>query len=54
MSVFAPPDPVGDFRRLGEELILSDLMVVEKRMERFEQDILLFTVNWSMKLPDVF
>ena len=32
------PDPVKNFRQLDQELILSDLMVVEKRLERFEQD----------------
>lgn len=32
------PDPSGDFRALDQELILSDLMVVEKRLERLGLD----------------
>ena len=33
-----PPDPLGDFKALDEELILSDLMSVEKRLERLDLD----------------
>jgi GTP-binding protein YchF len=33
-----PPDPESDFRRLEEEMILSDLVVVDKRIERIELD----------------
>jgi hypothetical protein len=33
-----PPAPEEDFRRLEEELILTDLAVVEKRIERIELD----------------
>jgi GTP-binding protein YchF len=32
------PTPEQDFRRLEEEMILNDLLVVEKRMERIELD----------------
>ncbi len=32
------PDPEADFRTLDQELILADLMVVEKRLERLELD----------------
>jgi len=32
------PDPAGDFRILDQELILSDLVVVEKRLERLDLD----------------
>jgi hypothetical protein len=32
------PDPEGDFRRLEEEMILSDLVVAEKRLERIETE----------------
>ncbi len=32
------PQPLKDFARLNEEMILADLMVVEKRLERIEQD----------------
>jgi len=35
----APPDPKGDFRNLEDEMILSDLMVVDKRLERMELDL---------------
>jgi len=34
----AAPDPAADFRRLDQELMLSDLVVVEKRLERIEAD----------------
>lgn len=34
----APPDPKADFRKLEDEMILSDLMVVDKRLERMELD----------------
>lgn len=33
-----PPSPATDFERLDQELILSDLAVVEKRLERIEAD----------------
>jgi ribosome-binding ATPase len=33
-----PPAPLGDLRRIGEELILSDLMAAEHRLERIETD----------------
>lgn len=33
-----PPSPESDYRRLEEELILNDLMVTEKRLERIELD----------------
>lgn len=32
------PQPQKDFTRLNEEMILADLMVVEKRLEKIEQD----------------
>ena len=32
------PDSVADFRKLDQELVLADLMVVEKRLERIDQD----------------
>lgn len=32
------PDPAADFEALDQELILADLMVVEKRLERLELD----------------
>lgn len=32
------PDPLKDFQRLDEEMIFADLVVVEKRLERLEQD----------------
>lgn len=35
---YEAPDPAGDFRTLDQELILSDLMVVEKRLERLDLD----------------
>lgn len=35
---FEAPTPADDWRRLDQELILSDLIVVEKRLERIEQD----------------
>lgn len=34
----SPPTPEEDFWRLGEEMVLSDLVVAEKRLERIEQD----------------
>ena len=34
-----PPDAKGDFHRLEDEMILSDLMVVDKRLERIELDL---------------
>ena len=33
-----PPDPRGDVQAMNQELVLSDLMVVEKRLERLAQD----------------
>jgi len=35
---FAPADPAADFQELDQELILNDLAVVEKRLERVEID----------------
>lgn len=35
---FGPPSPFSDFKALNQELILSDLVVVEKRLERLELD----------------
>jgi len=35
---FDEPMPLDDFNALDQELILADLMVIEKRMERIEQD----------------
>ena len=35
----APPNPEGDFFKLEEEMILNDLVVVEKRMERLTLDM---------------
>ena len=35
---FDEPTPLDDFNALDHELILADLMVIEKRMERIEQD----------------
>lgn len=36
---FEAPTPAEDFRQLEQELILADLMVVEKRRERLELDL---------------
>lgn len=33
-----PPTPLEDYRKLDQELIISDLIVVEKRLERLELD----------------
>jgi GTP-binding protein YchF len=33
-----PADPESDYRRLEEEMILNDLMITEKRMERIDLD----------------
>ena len=41
-----PPTPEADFRRLEEEMILSDLVVAEKRVERIDLD------KKRGKLPD--
>ncbi len=41
-----PPTPEPDFKKLEEEMILSDLVVVEKRMERIDLD------RKRGKLPD--
>ena len=35
---FERPSPVQDFRRLDQELVLADLVVAEKRLERIELD----------------
>jgi GTP-binding protein YchF len=35
---FEAPSPLADFRHLEQELILTDLVVVEKRLERIELD----------------
>jgi GTP-binding protein YchF len=35
---FEAPSPLADFKRLEQELILTDLVVVEKRLERIELD----------------
>lgn len=35
---FEPPDPVGDFNQINQELIISDLVVAEKRLERLALD----------------
>ncbi len=35
---FGPPDPPADFSSIEQELILTDLAAVEKRMERLEAD----------------
>ena len=37
-AVLGPPDPEKDIRILEEELVFSDLMIVEKRIERLEAD----------------
>ncbi|HDZ89701.1 MAG TPA: redox-regulated ATPase YchF [Deltaproteobacteria bacterium] len=37
-TVGTPPAPEEDFRRIEEEMILSDLVVAEKRVERLELD----------------
>jgi hypothetical protein len=36
---YGHPDPLADFRRLEEELIISDLIVAEKRIERLDADL---------------
>lgn len=36
--VHGPADPLGDFHRVETELIISDLIVVEKRLERIAAD----------------
>jgi GTP-binding protein YchF len=36
--VMNEPDPVRDFKALEEEMILSDLSIVERRLERIEKD----------------
>ncbi len=38
-SGYGRPDPARDFRRLDEELIFSDLMVADKRLERLDADL---------------
>ncbi len=35
---YGPPDPAGDIAALDQELVLSDLVVVEKRLERLGLD----------------
>ncbi|MFH0822284.1 MAG: DUF933 domain-containing protein [Pseudomonadota bacterium] len=37
--LLGPPEPVKDLTRVEEEMILSDLAVVEKRIERLDRDI---------------
>jgi hypothetical protein len=37
-AVLGPPDPEKDIHVLEEELVFSDLMIVEKRIERLEAD----------------
>lgn len=37
--VLGTPDVTGDFRRLEEEFLISDLSTVEKRIERIEQEL---------------
>jgi len=34
-----PPHPLGDFKAAEEEMILTDLVVVEKRLERVSKDV---------------
>lgn len=34
----SPPDPQADFERLEEEILFSDLIIVERRLERMEQE----------------
>jgi ribosome-binding ATPase len=36
---YGHPDPLADFRKLDEELIISDLIVAEKRLERLDADL---------------
>jgi GTP-binding protein YchF len=36
---FGHPEPVSEFRKMDEELVFADLLVVEKRLERMESDI---------------
>ncbi len=38
-SGYGHPDPLADFRRLDEELIFSDLLVADKRLERLDADL---------------
>jgi GTP-binding protein YchF len=38
-SGFGHPEPAADFRKMDEELIFSDLLVAEKRLERIESDL---------------
>jgi ribosome-binding ATPase len=33
------PEPAADFRKMDEELVFSDLLVAEKRLERIESDL---------------
>lgn len=35
---FEKPDPYADFRKLDQEFVLADLVVVEKRLERIDMD----------------
>lgn len=37
--VLGPSDPAGDFERVEDEMILSDLGIVERRLERVERDL---------------
>jgi GTP-binding protein YchF len=38
-SGYGHPEPIKNFRRIDEELVLSDLLVVEKRLERLDSDL---------------
>ena len=38
-SALGPPDPLNDYRTVEEEMILSDLALAEKRLERIEKDL---------------
>jgi ribosome-binding ATPase len=38
-SALGPPDPLKEHRAVEDEMILSDLAVVEKRLERLEKDV---------------
>jgi ribosome-binding ATPase len=38
-SGYGRPDPPADFRKLDEELIFSDLIVADKRLERLDADV---------------
>ncbi len=38
-SSLGPPNPLGDFKAVEEEMILTDLAVAEKRLERVSKDL---------------